>query len=193
MNNVIKFLFHPFFRKYHDLLSRVSALETAVDCLINSPKWVESEEVGFNGQRHRKIIFLSLLKAFNFDAIVETGTYIGDTTGYMAKISGLPVYTCELNTRFFSLAKMRLRGIPNITFALSDSRPFLKHMSGTDIVNNRTFFYLDAHQYKKYPLREELEIICSGWKNFVIMIDDFWFLMTTDMDMTIIARGKHYP
>lgn len=173
MNNVVKFLFRPFFRKYRDLLFRVSTLETAVDCLINGPRWVESEEIGFNGQRHRKIIFRSLLRAFNFDAIVETGTYIGDTTGYMAKISNLPVYTCELNKRFFSLAKMRLQDIPNITFMLSDSRSFLKHMLGTDIANNKIFFYLDAHRYKSFPLREELEIICSGWKNFVIMIDDF--------------------
>jgi len=175
VKNVIKYLFHPslVYRKYQDLIFLVSSLETAVDCLIDSPKWIESEEIGFNGQKYRKLIFKDLLKVFNFDAIVETGTYIGDTTGYMAKTSNLPIHTCELNRHFNSLAKMRLKDITDITFNLCDSRSFLKHLSTTDISKKRVFVYLDAHWYRDLPLREELEIICSEWKNFVIMIDDF--------------------
>lgn len=177
MKNLIKFLKPPSYRKFQKLRSRVSDLEVAVDCLIgcltNNPKWVESEEIGFNGQKHRKLIFQDLLEAFNFDAIIETGTWIGDTTEYMAHSSNLPVYSCELNKLSNSLAKIRLQDIPNITLALSDSRSFLKNISNTDVSKKRVFIYLDAHWYADFPLQEELEIICSGWKEFVIMIDDF--------------------
>ena len=173
MGNIVKLLRSPFRRKYKDLSSRVKTLEFVVDCLINRPTWIDSERVGFNGQKHRKQIFQDLLNAFNFDAILETGTWIGETTGYMANTSNLPVQTCELNDRLSSLAKMRLQDHPNITFSVNDSRGFLKDIAKTDVVSKRVFFYLDAHGDKDLPLKGELEIICSSWKEFVIMIDDF--------------------
>lgn len=173
VKTMIKFLISPAHKKYKDLLFRISNLETAVNCLIESPKYVESLEVGFNGQAHRKVIFQELLSLFDFDAILETGTWIGNTTGYMAKISNLPIYTCELDKLLHSLAKMRLKDVPNIILELSDSREFLKKMKRTDIVKKRVFIYLDAHCNDDLPLQKELEIICSNWRDFVIMIDDF--------------------
>jgi hypothetical protein len=168
MKDLIKFLVPSAYRKYQELQLRITALETAVDCLIDSPKWNESD--GFNGQEHRKLIFRELVDSFEFDGILETGTWIGNTAGYMAKTSGLPVSTCELNKRFHALAKMRLLGIPNINFALSDSRTFLRRFNN-DI--KRPFIYLDAHWYDDHPLKEELQIICNRWDDFVVMIDDF--------------------
>ena len=35
------------------------------------------------------------------------------------------------------------------------------------------FIYLDAHWYEDLPLEEEIEIICSSFKDYVIMVDDF--------------------
>jgi hypothetical protein len=160
-------------RKKQELKARLSNLETVVDCLLSSPRWSDSEEVGFNGQAHRKAIFGDIIKAIKFDAILETGTWIGNTTGYMRKTSGLPVYTCEINQRFHSLAKMRLQEIPDITFALGDSRSFLRKLASQGIANKLVFIYLDAHWYEDLPLKEEVDIICSIWKNFVIMVDDF--------------------
>ncbi len=179
MKNFIEFIMHPFYkkrRKHLALLSRVSRLEILVGYLIESPKWTESEEAGFNGQKNRKLIFKDLLNAFKFDAIIETGTWVGNTTGFMAKTSNLPVYTCELKKQFNSLAKLRLKDIPNITFALSDSRVFLRSLAAVNTLKIRMpFIYLDAHWYEEeLPLQEELEIIYNGWKDFVIMIDDFY-------------------
>jgi len=96
----------------------------------------------------------------------------------MAKISNLPVYTCELKKQFNSLAKLRLKDIPNITFALSDSRVFLRSLSAINTLKIKMpFIYLDAHWYEEeLPLQEELDIIYNGWKDFVIMIDDFQVL-----------------
>jgi hypothetical protein len=173
MHKLIKFLLAPYFRRYEAMKFRLSNLEIAVDYMIDSPKWMESDKTGFNGQRLRKLIFEELLKAVHFDAIIETGTWLGNTTGYMAKKSNLPVYTCELNRRFYSLARIRLEDIPNIIFSLDDSRSFLNTLAHTEISKKRILFYLDAHWYEDLPLQEELETICSGWKEFVIMIDDF--------------------
>jgi len=175
IKNFIKFIFRPIYEKYQALLFSISNLEISIDCLINNPKYVESKETGFNGQANRKLIFQTLLQIIKFDAIVETGTYLGDTTGYMATCSHLPVYTCEIDKRFNALARMRLRGISNITFALSDSRCFLRNLFvGKNILTaKRIFVYLDAHWYSELPLREELEIIFSSSKDFVVMIDDF--------------------
>ena len=86
----------------------VRGLEAAVDALVVSPKYVPGDEIGFNGQSRRKQIFQDLTKAIPFDAIVETGTWLGNSTGYMSQTAGLPVYSCELNPRFHALAKMRL-------------------------------------------------------------------------------------
>src|SRR6202034_4922464 len=80
-------------------------------------KSVATEEVGFNGQRHTKVLFRDLLEACTFRAIIETGTCTGNTTAFMARTAKVPVYTFELRWRFSILARIRLRGIPNVTFA----------------------------------------------------------------------------
>jgi hypothetical protein len=54
----------------------------------------------FNGQARRQAIFDDLVKQLKIVAIVETGTFRGTSTAYMAK-AGLPVFSCELDLRFF--------------------------------------------------------------------------------------------
>ena len=130
--------------------------------------------VGLNGQKHRKKIFRELVNACAFDAIVETGTFKGDSAGYMAQTADLPVYTTEVNARFSLLARIRLRSVPGVNFFLGDSRKFLQRLP--TILNDRSkrlFFYLDAHWYADLPLEGELDIIAKDWEWFVIMIDDF--------------------
>lgn len=152
---------------------RLRNLETIVDTLIVSPKYVASEDIGFNGQRTRKQIFRDILSALNIERVVETGMWIGDTTGFMAEVSGLPVYTAEVNRRFYSVAKMRLAQFPDIHFELADSRTFLKTLAQSDVVERCTFFYLDAHWYKDLPLYDEIDIIATRWRRFAVMVDDF--------------------
>jgi hypothetical protein len=158
---------------FHDLQYRVANLEMVVDVLVSSPVYAPGDEVGFNGQLIRKQIFRELLAAFPFEVILETGTWTGNTSAYMAQTSGLPVYTCELNERFHKVAKMRLAGVKGVHFELADSRRFLEKMARSDLAGKFAFFYLDAHWYDDLPLGAELEIIESNWKHFVIMIDDF--------------------
>jgi hypothetical protein len=123
----------------------------------------------------RKRIFADLLSGgAGFKTIIETGTYLGDTAGYMAMVSRVPVLTCEQNKKLCSLAKMRLQDIPLVKLFNLDSRVFLRELSKDKSITGREcFFYLDAHWGKELPLKEEIQIITSCWDKFVIMIDDF--------------------
>lgn len=186
MRNVVNWVTRPFraaaFRKW--------VLEVCVDYLIKSPEYVDSEEYGFNAQAGRKQIFNDLIAAFDFEVIIETGTWVGNTTGYMAEKSKLPVYTSELNDRFQGIAKMRLKAYQDISFALQDSRDFLRAFAGTETQTKRAFIYLDAHWYDDLPLDEELRIIAKLWQDYVIMIDDFG--VPTDADYRFDNYGKGF-
>lgn len=148
-------------------------LDAAFDALVVSPKFVAADAVGFNGQRHRKRMFSDLISAIPFDAIVETGTWLGNTTGYMAQTARRPIHSCEVNPRFHALAKMRLTDCEQVHLELSDSRAFLENLSRRDLAGKCVFFYLDAHGYDDLPLVGELGIIATHWGRFVGMIDDF--------------------
>ena len=92
-------------------------------------------------------MFDDILRVAPVQAIVETGTGLGDTTGYMAQTSQLPVHSCDLNHRFHALAKTRLSGIDDIHLHLGDSRCFLRESARGPLADKFTFFYLDAHRF----------------------------------------------
>jgi predicted O-methyltransferase YrrM len=164
----------PSIRAYfHDLQHRVANLEMVVDVLISSPVYSPGDDVGFNGQLIRKQIFRDLIAAFPFEVILETGTWTGNTSAYMAQTSSLPVHTCETNPRFHAVAKMRLAKVEGVHFQLADSRQFLENSARSELATKLAFFYLDAHWYDDLPLAQELDIIERGWRQFVVMIDDF--------------------
>jgi hypothetical protein len=131
-------------------------------------------QVPFNGQAKRREIFLELVSALEFRAIVETGTYRGSTTDFLATASHVSVHTAEAASRYYHYARLRFRRRPDIRVFAGDSRRLL-HNLATDAAfpKSGVFFYLDAHWYQDLPLREELEIITSIWENSVVMIDDF--------------------
>lgn len=160
-------------RRLTELETSVRHLDSALDAMLMSPRYVPGDDIGFNGQQHRKTIFQDILKAAQFDAVVETGTWTGNTTGFMRETSGKPVFSCELNPRFFALAKKRLAEIDGIHLELSDSRQFLAGLGRGNLASKTVFFYLDAHWNNDLPLSEEMELIGSRWKNYVVLVDDF--------------------
>jgi len=157
-----------------DMMNRLNDLETAVSVFTSHPVYVPGDSAGLNGSMNRKRIFLELMQKYDFSFVIETGTYLGDSAGYFADASKLPVYSSEINPMLHSLAKMRLKGRPGIHLVRSDSRKFLEEMSANpDVVEKECFFYLDAHWGKDCPLAEEISIIASRWRKFVVMVDDF--------------------
>ena len=144
----------------------------AVDCFFK-----RQPVTGFggplNGSQSRLATFEELRRRCAFDAIVETGTYLGESTTYFAA-AGCPVYSSELNPRYLGYARMRLRARPNAQIWLGDSRKFLRQLiENSSVPKDRVFFYLDAHWHDDLPLREEVELIFRNWKRPVVMVDDF--------------------
>lgn len=128
----------------------------------------------FNGQIHRQGIFMELIEQLPFKAIVETGTFLGTTTEFLAK-AGVPIYTVESSPRSYAYAFLRFYcRRDQVHLYEGDSVKFLRSLaSRSDIPMANVLFYLDAHWEEHLPLKEELEIIFSSWRESVVLIDDF--------------------
>jgi hypothetical protein len=138
------------------------------------PKFAESWGGPFNGQRFRQQIFNDLLGAVRFDLVVETGTYRGTTTEYMATVSRSPVLTVEADARAYGFSRARLGRFSNITGTNEDSRVFLNRLlDGKELSRRTPFFYLDAHWDADLPLFEELKAIFEKCPVALVMVDDF--------------------
>ena len=126
-----------------------------------------------NGSPARLTAFGELNRRCSFDAIVETGTYRGESTVYFGA-TGCPVYSSEVNPRFLGYARMRLRFRSNVHILLGDSRQFLRRLiEDPNVPKDKVFFYLDAHWHDDLPLRDEVELIFRNWKRAIVMVDDF--------------------
>src|SRR5262249_27160002 len=112
----------------------------------------------FNGQKARQDLFRHLLQACRPAVIIETGTYLGSSTDFMAECSGLPVYSVEADPRNYGFAKMRLRKHDNVKLSLGDSRRFITKFieaKTSEYAGHPLLFYLDAHWGDDLPLFEE--------------------------------------
>lgn len=181
MKSLVKSLAPRFVRSYfagiqnrlNDHERALADIDFVLTYFLANPRYSTASDRAFNAQQFRRRIFRDLIGAIRFDAIVETGTWTGETTGYMAENSGLPIHSCELNPRLQALAKIRLSDMPGIRLECADSRAFLNRLSDEGLCRQTVLFYLDAHSYGDLPLPGEIEIIGRAWKDFVLIVDDF--------------------
>ncbi len=128
----------------------------------------------FNGQAGRSAIMKAILKTCELDTVVETGTFRGTTTEFLAKKVAGRVYSCESEPRYFLYSRRRLASFGNVELHLADSRVFLQTLLAREqICRARTMFYLDAHWSIDLPLAAEIEIILKHHSANIIAIDDF--------------------
>jgi hypothetical protein len=151
---------------------RLGAWLGAVDCIFH-----RQPTTGFggalNGSPARLTVFEELNRRCSFDAVVETGTYRGESTIFFAA-AGCPVYSSDVNPRYLGYAQARLWSRSNVHFCLGDSRQFLRRLiQDSTVSKDRVFFYLDAHWHDDLPLREEVDLIFRHWTRPVVMVDDF--------------------
>jgi hypothetical protein len=129
----------------------------------------------FNGQPFRRALFHALIEQLKPAAILETGTYLGTTTEFMAATS-LPVFTVEAHPRNYGFARARLWRNREVTILNGDSRTVLRPLFNGPLHRfaDRTIFaYLDAHSENDLPLSEEIEIVFHHCSAAAVMIDDF--------------------
>jgi len=129
----------------------------------------------FNGQANRVRIFRAIIEAISPAAIIETGTYLGTTTEFMAGF-GTRLYSIEGTPRNYGFALARLWRKPNVKLSEGDSRAELTRLFAgplQKLSGESLFVYLDAHWNEDLPLAAEIEIIFSNSSHAVVMIDDF--------------------
>jgi predicted O-methyltransferase YrrM len=145
-------------------------LDARVDVLI--PNLMRTRPL--NGQLRRAELFKELAAIFRPAAIIETGTYRGITTEWLASIFGVQVYSIELEPYFFHYSSFRLRSDRRVALFRGDSQAVLRQFStNPTIPKRRVLFYLDAHWGDDLPLKAELEAVADGWDDSVVIIDDF--------------------
>ena len=129
----------------------------------------------FNGQLSRQALFREIIAKIQPRAIVETGTYFGMTTDFLAA-TDLPVFTIEAAPYQFGFARARFWCRRNVRLLLGDSRRILRKLFDGPLhpgSGSALFFYLDAHWNDDLPLAEELDIVFSRCPAAIVMIDDF--------------------
>jgi hypothetical protein len=156
-------------RTVGELLRSAGTLARLVDWRLTSTPWQGFGEP-YAGQRLRRQTVETLLHAFRPDAIVETGTFLGFTTRRLAQM-GVPVYSAEINPRFWWLARMNLRDVAAGTLVCSDSVWMLDELRRRRACA-RPFAYLDAHWEDRLPLADEVDRLLRGWPDAIVVIED---------------------
>jgi len=145
----------------------------------------------FNGQKFRQQIFTDLDGELGFKSIVETGTFRGVTTAFMAENSTAKIFSVEAEPRFYHYARLNLRRFKDLQVRNADSRAFLESLiEDTRVPKQGVFFYLDAHWNADLPLFEEVKLIGDNWQDVVIMIDDFEVPGDSDYKFDDYGEGK---
>lgn len=128
----------------------------------------------FNGQQSRVGVFKALVRQVPFQNFIETGTFLGMTTDFLARTAmphGAQVYSCELDDRHYAIAGRAVGDRQNVHLHHGNSVDYLRSLS-PEFSHTLNFVYLDAHWNDYLPLRDEL-LILQEWKSTVVMIDDF--------------------
>ncbi len=147
--------------------------QKAADLELASPELQNCWGGPFNGQSGRQALVLDLLRILDPVAVVETGTFRGITTEWLARHYSGRILTCENEKLYYLQAKARLSHLPNVTCREKDSRLFLREILTKLPADNIVMFYLDANWTFDLSLREELQIIFASHSNAVVIIDDF--------------------
>jgi predicted O-methyltransferase YrrM len=128
----------------------------------------------FNGQKNRARVFRAIDRAVSFENYIETGTFLGMTTDFLARTAtsrGAQVYSCEIHDRHFAIANRTVGHLQNVHLHHANSVDFLRSLS-SKVSGATNFVYLDAHWNDYLPLRDELSIL-REWPKTVVLIDDF--------------------
>ncbi len=145
----------------------------------------------------RRAQLLQVGKHIGAEVAVETGTYRGDTTAFLAR-HFRETHTIEVVPALADLARDRFTNQPSITVWDGDSSDVLRSLLPQ--LKGATLFYLDGHDsggvtgkgLKACPVHEELEIIYGSGKNRISVVIDDARLFGTDPDYPTISEVRQW-
>lgn len=115
--------------------------------------------------------YLYLKNQFGITTAIETGTWKGETTRFLASIFD-QVHSIEIQEEFFVQASEELSSFSNLRLHHGNSPEVLQSIL-PELSSERILFYLDAHWFSYWPLLDELEAIGTTRKDAcIIIIDD---------------------
>lgn len=137
----------------------------------------KKRSIGYRIVLHGDQILWRAFKIFGqhskITSIIETGTFFGNSTKFMAKtFPQLQINTCEINKVYYIKAKKNLKKCKNVKIYLKSSPDFLNSIT-KNLLGKIPLFYLDAHWGNDWPLEREIKIISEKIKSAIIIIDDF--------------------
>lgn len=158
-----------------------SGLWYPLNLLRSTPEilhWLRSGCSGVAPHPLKMMVVGSYLKLFKTDDFIETGTYLGDTLGYIAK-SGARCTSVELSPELYEAARKRFNEHKNVRLVQGDGGKILPELLKE--INKPVLFWLDGHYSSGItaaaethtPISAELQAILGHpIKRHVILIDD---------------------
>lgn len=126
----------------------------------------------FCGDTFLQDTFAELVQEHKPDIILETGTYLGDTTVFLASF-GLPVLTVEIEPASHTVALAKFNELPNITAVLGDAASALEDRFD-DLVDKKILAFIDAHWRQDKAAERELAVLSRLTHKPVILVHDFY-------------------
>ena len=94
-----------------------------------------SSKMALHSDKILQKMFVLLIREVKPTSIIETGTYIGATTGFMAKHSqNIPIYTCEIDKINYLVAKKNLKKYKNVNCLRESSPKFLNYLLDNNLL-----------------------------------------------------------
>jgi predicted O-methyltransferase YrrM len=130
----------------------------------------------FNGQSRRMRIISDISQKLDVGAVIETGTYLGSSTPYLAGMFSCKTYTIEIDP--FNAERSRMRFEHNhqnldIEIKLGDSEVKIVEVLGVIDSREIVFAYLDAHWFDAIPTKAEIQALLDWGGQWVAVVDDF--------------------
>jgi cephalosporin hydroxylase len=116
--------------------------------------------------------FPNIIKKYKPDIIIETGTYKGYTTKFLASL-GIPLITIEINADYQAEAREYLKEFNNVTYYVGDSPSNIEKIL-PEIQGKKIIFFLDSHWDDDQSLERELKVIKNLKVKPFIIIHDFY-------------------
>jgi len=131
----------------------------------------------FNGQAQRMSTISKICRDFSPNMGIETGTYLGSSTPYLAAMVSEEMYTIEIDPSVAAQADERFKkNHPDsrIQLRIGDSvSEIVKVLEKIDPKSKRVIAYLDAHWYEAVPTTTEIEALINWGGSWIAIIDDF--------------------
>ena len=121
---------------------------------------------------------LAELHSCNLRVVIETGTFLGDTTHFLAS-RGNAVVTVEVEPKLAALARVRFDGVANVRVIEGDSERLMADLIAD--LDQPALFYLDGHysgsgtgegQHETPVVKEVEAILRDAPSGSFVIIDD---------------------